>query len=1076
MQRSSQQDQDGVIWQPAAIPLGTGGLDLRTPAAPGSLTKLLNARFRDENTLDRRNGYLSIVAQDAGDFSTTNVPQGWLYGHGQELGDLNHFPIPRNAEGLFRFGDTDVVWTGDRLLLARDGETCIGQSAFWGRGSGSKKWGVPAYLPVQTDSSPPDVVTGDAIETCLTETLRVVIASSDTEDLTAWVIDRATGAVLDRTDIITGGSGIYEPRVVNSGGIPVVLWLDGTDLYLSWWSGVQWSAPNPVHDAVVTFEIAEIDGGFALVWQSGGVVRIGRYLGHTTDNTDLDFGTTLGLAGNSFGALALAIAPDESIGLVWQDDTLTLWATTWDADATNAATLQIDATVGPYDGGLAACFRGLGENGRYNLVVHAGNGGLYTRIWELYHASIHIFGDGGIDLGFTHTLHILQTTTRYRTWLSSKSFRVGDEVLCWLYARNSETNFLLAGVSSAQMCGVCDREEALSRAVRATGAPGYGIKDLPMVYADPLDPYAFTWIRPYETARVVVIDDAQPGRADRYTDLYDRAGNARIGDLAFVPKLSTALYGESVYLAGSLVRNWDGMELGDAGFHDYPTVPNAYVTSDGAGGLNSTAGAYYYRVYAVRYNKRGERFQSAAITSIAMTLSTPGHDTIAFDIYTVPATNHDDVTFEVYRTEAGGTTFYLEGTIANSLTAETVNYTSTLSDAALITRAGDPHAPGIGITSELEEMGPIGCEILVTAGDRLWGAGGQVPSGTVQFSKLKEPGEGAGFDALAGTQQIDVQGFPITSIATFGDAVVFFQGTGLQAVTNNGPDNYGNGSFGVPQLVFSDGAITHWGTAVTPIGVAFWGADGPRLLGANFQVDQICAAVRELTKDMVPSGVQVDLSRQECVWYTEEGTAVLWNFRSVESKFNQLTSQGRWAQWSGLKIAGVSNALVTTDGRILYESEDAEGDDGVPFTYAGATGYIAPQALLGGMTMVRGIGIAGEYLGAHTLRLRVYYNGSPLWTDTFEWSPADDTGLISGSELATLDAAALDALTLEDRSGQYATHHRTSRQKVRHFRVEWSDISSRRPTYRLHELTLELGSLGGLGRIPPSTYSTNIGR
>jgi hypothetical protein len=230
--------------------------------------------------------------------------------------------------------------------------------------------------------------------------------------------------------------------------------------------------------------------------------------------------------------------------------------------------------------------------------------------------------------------------------------------------------------------------------------------------------------------------------------------------------------------------------------------------------------------------------------------------------------------------------------------------------------------------------------------------------------------------------------------------------------------------------------------------------------------------VRELSKTMVPSGCQVDLARQEAVWFTEEGDALLWNFRAVESKFGQLTSLGRWSQWRLPPIAAASQyALLTTDGYVFYEDADAYGDGGFPFVHAGATGYIAPQSILGGATHVRAVGVAGEFQGPHALRIKVYYDGSPLWTDHWEWQPQEGTGLLTGDDLADLDAEAVDALNLDDQSGQYATHKRVSRHNCRHFRVEWSDISSHRPTYRLHELTLELGAKGGLGRVPVNTFT-----
>lgn len=85
-QRSSQQDSDGITWQTTSLPLGTKGLDLRTPIDPAAMTELLNARFQDERTALQRDGHDELVVYDGGDiaplgnaFTVTGV---WMLGHG----------------------------------------------------------------------------------------------------------------------------------------------------------------------------------------------------------------------------------------------------------------------------------------------------------------------------------------------------------------------------------------------------------------------------------------------------------------------------------------------------------------------------------------------------------------------------------------------------------------------------------------------------------------------------------------------------------------------------------------------------------------------------------------------------------------------------------------------------------------------------------------------------------------------------------------------------------------------------------------------------------------------------------
>jgi hypothetical protein len=634
---------------------------------------------------------------------------------------------------------------------------------------------------------------------------------------------------------------------------------------------------------------------------------------------------------------------------------------------------------------------------------------------------------------------IVSSSVRWNAQVASKAFLVGDKVFVWYRATNSSTLFLVAAGNDLLIAGVADREEAGERTLTDT------VRGISQVVQDPRDEHTFTFARAYETGQD-----------------YARQGNIRIGDINFLPFFSAVQYGKSVYIAGSLVRNWDGKELGDAGFHDYPVVAT-HVASNTDGFL-SAGSLYQYRVYPVRYNARGERFMGAAVTYQASTsgsTSDPATHSVELSIRTVAMTNHDDVVLEIYRSEAGGTTFYLEDTVDNDTSSPTMTWLSTMSDSDLIDQTADSHETGVAGADEIEEFGPTGCAFLVVAADRLWGAGGQVPTGRVQFSKLKETVEGAGFDALAGWQEIDCEGGEITSFAGYADSLLVFERNKIYVLFGSGPDNYGYGAFGTPKMTLADGAINHAGTIVTEHGVLFWGVDGPRFLSPSLQVENISDPVRPLTKGMTPTAVQA--KHREVVWFTAEGDAVLFNYAG---------QGGRWAQWTGLKIAACSReALVTTDGVLLREDDDALGDNGVPFEYGGSTGDLDAEQLLLGHNLVRQIGAVGKYLGPHRLRLRIFYNGAPMWAEQQVWDPAAETYLKSVDDVADLTPAEVDALRLRDQSGKYAFHKKLARHSSATFRVEWSDLGEFRPTYLLHALVFELGARGGLARIPANTFT-----
>lgn len=546
----------------------------------------------------------------------------------------------------------------------------------------------------------------------------------------------------------------------------------------------------------------------------------------------------------------------------------------------------------------------------------------------------------------------------------------------------------------------------------------------------------FTWGRQFNTGQA-----------------YAHPGNARIGDLEFLPQLSTAAYGGCTYISGSAVRCWDGAVLGDAGFQSYPVVDT--LTASAGGTMDP--GDKRFRCYIVRYNQAGERFECGAVTSDPITVTL--NQKVAVVIQTVPCTNHPDAVIEVFTTEAGGTTFYFDGTVANDMTVPSVTYTSSVSDTVLRSRPADVHATGVGQAWIVETFGPLGSSILATSGDRLWGAGGQVPQGIVQFSTLHVDGSAAGFDDLSGTQEVDTEGGIITSICRSGDATVVWEASKLFVISGVGPDNYGSGSFSIPEIVLTDGATTHLGTILTPNGPVYWGDGGPRVISSGYHGMNISLPVQILAKKMTPSGVRVDTTAQEVIWYTSDGDALLWNYMGGNSRF---------ARWSNLKVAAASpSALAMTNGKLFYPSHTANGDDGGQFQFKLRTGLIKAEQLIGGGTKIRSTGITGEFKGPHEVRARFYFDGAPCWTEEWDWAPQAGTYLQLVSDVGALLPSAVDALGLVNKAGSYITHTRTRQNDCAYMQIEVDNKGASNPTFVPTEITLEIGVSPVLARISP---------
>lgn len=1028
MQRGSYRASDEVSWDVVGIQPGAVGLDTRADGLPGSLSKLKNARFEGVASLERRHGYTGQTVQDgtpfpASSFFTQLTYPGtpWIYGHGLIADGYNteptppyipdtHVPVAGRGGGAFEFGDSEVVWTGDRLYVMRDG-TAVGSSAHW-TGT-TENMGIPAMLPVQTNVDTPEALASVYAATCLTTRYRIVASASNTA-LVAWVIDRSTGAIVSRTELASALA--KDLRAVNSGDVPVLLWREASELRMSHWSSASgWSTVEGVDSPVTNFAIAQTPLGFHLAVMTATGFTLTEFVGSLAVSTHYPPRTTVTPTVAPGKHLAMAVDPSDNLYLVYVSigsggfyNDLRLMQVT-----DGLRVLERSVNLGTTFAAVTATARGLRHEGTstWPVVIYAESDGR-IRIFE-----------------YEPSGSMIRTGERYNSKLASHAWTVGNEPMVWLRSELSGLHYLLAGVTAPAVIGYADREEA------ATRVTNDGEQALQYVNPDPSGTHLYTWVSLWDVGTATI-------------------GNLRVGDINFLPPLVTARFGESVYLAGSAVRNWDGYALGDAGFQDVPRLTSGSVQ---AGGALST-GQYRYRVYAVTYNARGEKFTSAARTSQAFTAAATNK--IVVTIETIPSAN-SQVTYEVYRTEADGSAYYLEGTVANNLAAPTVTFQSMMADADLVSKPVDPRAPGVGISAELEEFGPIGCSILATAADRLWGAGGQVPAGTVQYSKLKEAGEGAGFDALGGTFVLDLEGRPVTSIAAVANGVVIFQRHQIHTLGGTGPDNLGAGTFAAPELRLADGAITHLGTGSIQAGVVYWGVDGPRLLDHSYRVQDISLPVHSITSQMTPVAVAIDLARHEVTWYGDDGVAIHCNYQS---------DRARWAEWRTPVIAGGGSRVLVTPGGVVLRPAYGADDNGAPFEFMGRTSEIIGDKTLEGRTLIGSVGVAGEYQGPHNLRLRVYYNGSPSWIDEWIWQPATGTWLQSSNDLAALTPSQVDALLLIDQSGGYAVNRRVSVPQSRLCEIEWSDVSSHGQTLLLREITCELGARPGYGRTHVGTF------
>lgn len=1053
MQKSSNSDYDGQSWNTAPLLIGRKGLDLRQSIDNESLTVLNNARFTDNISIERRTGHTYKLLQDSGNFNSisANATDTWLYGWGVVQSQQNvHYPIHNQSLATFNFDNSDVSWTGDRLLIHNTlSGKCLGASEYWANNKGgpitpsnSIKEGIPCYLPVLDDKLPPvKVINSSAVgsfDSASSDELVVLLSCAGTllfTGVSVQVVNKITNSLINLTNLTTVSDTVINPRILYSSNKFVAYWINSTtsELYSSTFNGNTWSPALAILSAV-TYDIYQDgpNGGYYLIYRIGANINARYYYGDEAQSSPFLSDTVVDVGGTTpNGPVAICSDLRGRIAAVFFTTT-GYFAREYTANLTPVGTqVQINSSTNSPD----ACTITARSNSSNNAQDQT--------CWVAYCGYSGGSSEGVTIRSFARTASPTTQmdsigTHKFKCYLQSRAFRVGDEVFVWMKSGNFSVNFLLSGVYKPIVCGYADFGEASVVNVLLIGAIG---RTLPDVSRNESNQYKFTW------ARKVVTPDIG-------------SNSFRYSEIDFLPQITTARYGSSVYLSGSAIQNFDGFECTNAGFQDLPIVSSGVASA--VGGLST--GNYQIRVYAVRYNHKGERFISPALTS-PVVAATAGQR-ITWQIQSLQSVTADDVFFEIYRTAANGTTFNLEGTVLNNKNVATISFITTLSDATIAANPGDPFQAQLGGLAQLLEKGPTGCRVIMTYNDRLWGSGGQVPAGKVQFSKLKRDEFGLAFSTLINTAIVDSEAGEIVSIGGMNDAVIVFQKEKISVIQGEGPDNFGRGNFPAARFAAAKGATTHYGTVLTDAGLVYWNEGGPHLFTGQFTVENISDAVRPLAITLVPTGVRINPQKQEVIWYTSGGTALLWDYKSGS----------RWATWSNLFVNGVSStALAFRNGLLMLPDDTVYTDGGQEYIFSGRTAQLTADKLLQGYSILRRYGMVGNYLGEHTVTFRVYYNGSPLWEENETWEPETDTYLQPASAFADLTAAQVDALASVDKSGNYATHRRARRQNCQRFQLEFLDNGPNGPSFSPQYLEFELGARPGFGRGPKTTFTGSTG-
>jgi len=447
-----------------------------------------------------------------------------------------------------------------------------------------------------------------------------------------------------------------------------------------------------------------------------------------------------------------------------------------------------------------------------------------------------------------------------------------------------------------------------------------------------------------------------------------------------------------LYHPGSYAGAYDGESDVEVAFAAPPLVTSA---GGGAGGI--LPGAYLYTAIYEWPDNAGNIVQSAPAPLESYDTSGGPNTQAILTIRTIGLSRMGDpstgvgknISIAVFRTLAGGSVFYrltppptiATGVLFNDKTAETVQYTDSISDAGMLALGyGTLYTDG-GVQANL----PVpGARAVCSWGNRLWLASCEDPR-TVYFSKPIVKGEAPGFHEGFVVRLGDSVG-GVTAMAPLGTNLLIFTASAIYVVSGDGPNDTGQaGAFNGPRLLVADtGCVDGRSIAVYPGGCIFLSANGLRQVSGEGQISDIGDPIQNETVGASVLRAIVDAPRQRVYSILDYGTSQ-----------NQLAvfdyHFGCWTTWRTYgRVAGdppapqpgrvfahcmwnEKHVLSTAEQGILFES--GAGEPGLDDLVYPVSTLETPWVHVGGVAgfqRLRRVTVVGEKLSYHSCKLELF--------------------------------------------------------------------------------------------------------
>lgn len=451
-----------------------------------------------------------------------------------------------------------------------------------------------------------------------------------------------------------------------------------------------------------------------------------------------------------------------------------------------------------------------------------------------------------------------------------------------------------------------------------------------------------------------------------------------------------ATQGESLYISGGLLKQYDGATVVEQGFLDTPEPIKEIATTGGTSGTGDyystvsgglTGGAKYFYVVVYKWTDRtGKVHRSAPSRAVETSVPNVAPEYIVNLTFTpLYFTNKENVEIELYRTTGNGTIYYkmshvvdggsdsdyITGGYKNNKLLQSISVVDNVSDVELV--FSEPLYTTGGI---LENDSPEASDFVATYKSRLMLL---LSDGyTLQYSKVTGIGDPVRFSS-AFKIPLDNFGGRATCAAAMDDHFIIFKERAIFALIGEGPNDLGQqDDYKVPYLITSDaGCIDPNSLVNNPNGIMFKSEKGIYMLKRNFTLQYIGDSVEAYNNERINSAT-LHPTLNQIRLITDSGKALVYDYYCNRwSTYTNIRGQDSIAFRDGYYF-------IKDDGLVMKETIGRYLDNGQYIKMRIRSAWIQISGVQGFERFYKML-LLGTFHSHHKLKVSFAYNFNPYY-------------------------------------------------------------------------------------------------